>query len=356
MNNIYLQIPEFKPADAILSLVTVTGTSGSTPRKSGSSALFDQTGLISGTIGGGIIEKKVEQLAQAAMQSKSSGLFSFMLDKDISAQEEAICGGQMNILIDANPWLHEEVFKQIRHSIREGIPGVLITKVLQRNDKQVTINRFWSTGKGNGTDSGITAQSLEPKINELLLEGKQGNYLELSEPGEKQDISIFMELVLPPSRLIIAGAGHIGKALVHLCKLLDFEVTIIDEREGYANADNIPEADNLIVGDIGQAIGKMKLTQDTYIVIVTRGHKSDADALKNCIGSEVAYIGMIGSAKKIALMRQKFIDEGWASNEQWAKIHAPVGLPIHSESVQEIAVSIAAELVLERNNKNSGYD
>ena len=349
-------MPEEKPADATLTLVTVTGTSGSAPRKSGSSALFDQTGLISGTIGGGIIEKKVEYLAYAAIQSGASGLFSFMLDKDISAEEEAICGGQMNILIDADPWLHQTVFNQIRQSLRESVPGVLITRVTKRNDQQIVIDRFWDTGTGNGNVFPDSVKVMEAKIKELLAEGKQGDYIEVPYSGEKQDVHIFMELILPPSRLIIAGGGHIGKALAHLGKLLDFEVSVIDDRAEFANAANIPEADNLVVDDIGHAIGQMKLTKDTYIVIVTRGHKSDADALRNCIGSEVAYIGMIGSTKKIGLMKQKFIVEGWASNSQWAKIHAPVGLPIHSESVQEIAVSIAAELVLERNNKNSGYD
>jgi xanthine dehydrogenase accessory factor len=93
----------------------------------------------------------------------------------------------------------------------------------------------------------------------------------------------------------------------------------------------------------------------SYIVIVTRGHRQDAEALKPCFGSGAAYIGMIGSAAKVATMKQKFISEGWATEEQWDQVHTPIGLAIGSKSVQEIAVSIAAQLVQVRNSKIKNY-
>jgi len=90
-------------------------------------------------------------------------------------------------------------------------------------------------------------------------------------------------------------------------------------------------------------------TADTYWVIVTRGHSHDSEALKSCIQSNVAYIGMIGSARKISLIRDRFIEKGWATSSQFDRVHAPIGIDIQSKTVQEIAVSIAAELVLVRN-------
>jgi xanthine dehydrogenase accessory factor len=150
---------------------------------------------------------------------------------------------------------------------------------------------------------------------------------------------------------VIVGAGHIGRALAHLANLLDFEVTIIDDRSEFANSDNIPEADHIIVNDIGESLKKFKKNNDTYVVIVTRGHKDDAAALKPCIGSDLAYTGMIGSVNKIASMRVNFIESGWATAEQWDTVHTPVGLDIRSRTVEEIAVSIAAQLVLVRNSK-----
>jgi xanthine dehydrogenase accessory factor len=156
-------------------------------------------------------------------------------------------------------------------------------------------------------------------------------------------------------KLVIAGAGHVGKALSHLGRLLDFEVTVIDDRPEYANPANIPDADHLIVQDIGKAMRELDRGPDTYIVIVTRGHHHDGEALKPLIGSGAAYVGMIGSLHKVGVMKKRFLGEGWSTPEHWEEVYAPVGLAIGSQTVQEIAISIAAQLVAVR-NKNQTKD
>jgi xanthine dehydrogenase accessory factor len=134
--------------------------------------------------------------------------------------------------------------------------------------------------------------------------------------------------------------------------MLDFEITIIDDRAEFANASNIPLANHIIIDNIGKAIDMIEKGKDTYIVIVTRGHRDDGDALKACIGSGAAYIGMIGSKNKVELMRGEFIGNRWASEEQWNKIFAPVGIDIKSKTVEEIAVSIGAQLVKVKNERD----
>jgi xanthine dehydrogenase accessory factor len=187
----------------------------------------------------------------------------------------------------------------------------------------------------------------------LLSAGKSADYreLELTIPGEEPSSLFFLEPIFPPAHLVIAGAGHIGKALAHLGNRLDFEITVIDDRPEYANTENIPDADHILVKDIGEAMKEIKKGVNTYVVIVTRGHKDDAAALKSCIGTDLAYIGMIGSKNKIASMRMNFIEKGWATGNDWDQIHAPVGLDIKSQTVEEIAVSIAAQLIRVRNSK-----
>ena len=134
--------------------------------------------------------------------------------------------------------------------------------------------------------------------------------------------------------------------------MLEFEITVIDDRPEYSNKEKNPDADQIIVENIGKAIRKIPKTPETYIVIVTPGHKNDADALRQCIDSEVAYIGMIGSKRKISLMRKKFLEEEWATPSQFDRIHAPIGVEIQSKTVQEIAVSICAQLILIRHQKH----
>jgi xanthine dehydrogenase accessory factor len=284
---------------------------------------------------------------------KNSGYYHFNLDNDISNTEEAICGGEISVLVDANPADYSSVFAQIKISLSQCVPGVLITMVADYSKTSVKIERYWMSESFKPSVPKPLLEKIEPEIKKLISEKNPSGFVELKIDNiEKEPSSLFfLQPFFPPYQLIIAGAGHIGKALAHLGNLLDFEVTVIDDRPEFANPENIPEADHLIVNDIGNAMQEIRKGDNSYVVIVTRGHKDDASALKQCIGSNLAYTGMIGSRNKIAAMRKNFIENGWATSTQWDEIHAPVGLAIKSQSVEEIAVSIAAELVLVRNSK-----
>lgn len=217
----------------------------------------------------------------------------------------------------------------------------------------VPIQRFWSIGNERSAIHGDYNRVIEAEVQRLISAGNRGDYIELKIPllGEEQDVLFLLETVFPPAHLVIAVAGHIGKALSHIGKLLGFEVSVIDDRPEYANPENMPDADHIIVKEIGNAMEELKKTPDTFIVILTRGHQDDAKALKACIGSDITDIGMIGSKNKVALMRKDFIQHGWASSDDWDNIHAPISLDIDSNSVQEIAISIAAQMVLVKNCK-----
>jgi xanthine dehydrogenase accessory factor len=353
MKSIYLQILEQQSVFSSLVLATVTRTHGSTPQKPGSSALFCKKGLISGTVGGGIVEGKVQKAALDAILTKESAHFHFNLANDISSTEDAICGGQISVLVDANIINSIPVFEQIKLSMTKRIPCVLISMVTSFSDKTVLINRYCMSETYKPSIPEAFMDKIEPVVISLLSAANPSDYreLELIIPGEEPSSLFFLEPIFPPPLLIIAGAGHIGKALSHLGRMLDFEVTVIDDRQEYANSENIPYANHIIVKDIGKAMEELKKKEDTYVVIVTRGHKDDAAALKPCIGSDLAYIGMIGSKNKITSMRMNFIENGWATAKSWDEIHAPIGLEIKSLTVEEIAVSIAAQLILVRNSK-----
>jgi xanthine dehydrogenase accessory factor len=354
MKNIYLQISKIVQPASGLVLATVTGSRGSTPQKPGSSALFGKSGLMSGTVGGGMVENKVSEYAGKCLISGESAFLQFKLDSDVSRKEEPICGGTISILVDANPLNHLKVFKEMETSLAEGVPGVLVTMVKMSKVPQVLINRYWFTGTTRPSLPDHFMKEIEQQVNIILSSSAKSDYreMEIVNPGEEQSSTFFLEPVFLLPRLIIAGAGHIGKALSHLGGMLDFEVTVIDDRHEYANIEKLPDADHIIVKDIGEAIKEIPKDTDTYIVIVTRGHSDDAKALKPCFDSGAGYTGMIGSRSKIAKMREEFIMNKWATEDQWLKIYAPIGLEIGSKTVEEIAVSIAAQLVLVRSGKN----
>lgn len=336
-------------------LATIIESHGSAPQKSGSSALFNKKNLLEGTIGGGLVEHAVQEKAKDAVETKKSEYINYDLNHEIKDKNAAICGGGMCILLDATPEKHLPVFKDLATSLQTRIPGVLVTMTGNNDKNELVIDRFWITqNKLENIGEQFTGE-FKQKLQHLLKNASSGIFSEfLPVPSfQYKDKKVHLEWIVPPPRLIIAGAGHVGKALSHMGKLLDFEVTVWDDREQYANTKNLPDADHVLSGELNTTLGKLVPQADTFIVIVTRGHKEDAEVLKTFIHSKAAYIGMIGSHKKVARIKQQFLAEGWSTPEKWDSIYAPIGLDISSRTVQEIALSIAAQLVQVKQNRNN---
>jgi xanthine dehydrogenase accessory factor len=349
MKNLYARLlDELK--DKSLVLATIVSTKGSSPQVPGASALFSDKGLLTGTLGGGILEARAEEKALESLQSEKPSLDRFELYADITSEEEAICGGEATILFDAKPDDHEIIFQHMIRSLKNRMPGILVTQIQTMDEKIQKVSRSW---REKAEIFGEEAEKQDFPFREDIKNAFSRGfpvYLLGRETVDGEVKDVYLEPQYPLSRLVIAGAGHVGQAVAHIGHLLDFEITVIDDRPEFANKDIVPEADHIIVKDIGKAIDEIPKTEDTYFVIVTRGHSHDANALKACIGSDVAYIGMIGSGRKITLMREKFIDLGWATANQFDRVYAPIGIDIQSKTVQEIAVSIAAELAQVRNH------
>jgi len=325
-----------------ICLSTLVATRGSAPQPAGASAIFSEQGLLAGTLGGGIMEGDARKKASEAIRNRKHLLYEFHMDAQSTDEEGALCGGSATILLDPDPGKHLSCFQEMSASLEKGRPGWLVTIV--SNQEESTIRRSWmETDRLNISDLPAELQGIWPELERHLSSAmdKTTCILFTNETGE----ILFIEPVFPPPKLIIAGAGHIGKALSHLASLLDFEVTVIDDRPEFASRENLPDADHIIARHIGEAMSEIPKTGDTYIVIVTRGHHDDTAALKECIGHDLPYIGMIGSRKKVRKLKEQFIAEGWSTREQFERVHAPIGIGIGSLTIQEIALSIAAQLV-----------
>lgn len=333
--------------DKGLALATIIEASGSTPQVQGAMAIFAAHGLVAGTVGGGLLEGRVQAIAVECLGDKRARLAEFRLDADPADQEGAICGGSVSVLADPLLADAQPVFERAFQATRRRRPGVLLTVIHPLGGEFVHVAREWLPESDFSEPSRPYAKIIqESELGEILAAGKP-------KLSRYEDFSIFAEPVWPLPRLIIAGAGHVGKAVAHLGSLLDFEVTVIDDRQEFANKTNVPEADIIVVGEIAAAVREIPDSPDNYFVIVTRGHRHDAEALRSSIGRRAAYIGMIGSRTKIALMRREFLEKGWTTEEEWDRVRAPIGLEIRSKTVEEIAVSIAAELVLVRAGRKS---
>ena len=160
-------------------------------------------------------------------------------------------------------------------------------------------------------------------------------------------LEVFFEVLRPDARLIIAGAGYVAQALAHLATRLDFQIVVVDDRRDLADPHSFDEKVQLTFGDIPQTIRKLEPDESSWIVIVTRGHHLDKDALRAALETNAAYIGMIGSPSKVKHIFKDLLKEGIA-RERLAQVHAPIGLNLGAETPDEIALSIAAEMLMLR--------
>jgi xanthine dehydrogenase accessory factor len=160
-------------------------------------------------------------------------------------------------------------------------------------------------------------------------------------------LDIFVEPILPPSSLYIFGAGHVSINLYNIARSTGFEVTVIDDRETYANRERFPEAKEIIAEDFARAMARIDLNESAYVVIVTRGHRDDMRLLRWAVQTPARYIGMIGSKRKIITIFEELTKQGLAP-KLFERVHAPVGLDIGAITPEEIAVAITAELIAAR--------
>jgi xanthine dehydrogenase accessory factor len=159
------------------------------------------------------------------------------------------------------------------------------------------------------------------------------------------DVMLHIEVFKAKPQLFIIGAGHVGRALNNIASMLDFEITVIDDRDEWANEDRFPAASNILVKeDMSKALDDIEVGEDDFIVIATRGHSHDKEALSNALKKKARYVGMIGSEKKVEEVFRQLTGEG-VEKELLEKVRSPIGLDLGGETPEEIAVSIVAEIL-----------
>lgn len=275
-----------------VALCTVVSAQGSTPQVPGAAMVLREDMTTAGTLGGGCVEAEVRRLAFELLRANRADVLKFQLDHDYGWDDGLICGGTMQVAV------------ALFRSAEEARPVVEAAEALERN-----------------------ASVMVP--------------LRVEREGRSEEYRLHVEA---PAKLIIAGGGHVGAELARLAVGLDFRVTVIDDRTEFANAERLPPPIQPIEGDIEKTLREQELDAKTFVVIVTRGHKHDEQALHAVIESDAGYIGMIGSRRKVKVIFDDLAAHGVA-RERLSRVHAPVGLPIGAVTVPEIAVSILAQLI-----------
>ena len=263
--------------------------------------------------------------------------------------------------------MNQEVFAAVAEALERGEPAALVTIVSTTGSTPQRVGAkmlVFPDGRIVGTiGGGCYENDAFWKAREAITSRKpQLLHYELDDDFAQEtglicggQMSVYIEPVEPSPELYVIGAGHVGYQLAVMAQDLGFQVHVVDDREKFASRERFPKAAEVVTEDIPAWLARTTLPTHAYVVIVTRGHTNDLDALRALAPRELRYLGLIGSRAKVARISDQLLSEGMAP-EVLTAVHAPIGLDIGAVTPQEIAVSILSELIAVKHGKIKSRD
>jgi len=312
-------------------LATIIASTGSTPRGAGARMAMKSNESSIGTIGGGAVEYQIQQMAMEAFNYKRSQIKSFILSHDEKEDLGMICGGNVTIYIQYISTCDENarnLFSYGSGLFSQNVDSWFVTDITDENNCRMYIN---------------TMESVDENLpdNALELFTNRGVLIEIS--GKKY----YSEPLTKAERVYVFGGGHISRELTPLLSHLGFSCFVFDCLPEFSNRELFPAAAGIVLGDFDNISASVDITEKDYVVIMTRGHSFDFTVLAQALRLKPYYIGVIGSRAKFAAVSKKLHEQGF-SQEEIENVHTPIGIDIKADTPAEIAVSIAAELVMVR--------
>jgi len=350
VSSIYRRLAELSDAGRRFAVATVVRTQGSTPQVVGAKLVVtdDENERPKGTLGGGCVEADAILACRDILGGGVSTLRGYSLAEDLAWNTGLVCGGTMWILAEAGADAltiggrdHREVFTR---AIESG-PPVAVTTLLERRGRDLAFS-----GRAVVDAAGSIAGSLghserdRAAVTEATRQMPHGN-ARLVAMGETHDLLI--EPVTGKPRIVICGGGHVAQAIARQALLLDFDVTILEDRPEFADPARFGGAAHVLGGHIPDTLGSLDFGWSSYIVVATRGHKLDGDCVLAAVRTQARYIGLLGSRRKAVLIAEMLRTEG-VSDERIAAIRTPVGLDLGGRTPAEIALSVMAQITKER--------
>lgn len=325
-------------------LATILYKEGSAPREEGTKMIIKKDFSIIGTIGGGLFEASTIKLSKDVFEKKCSIVEYFNLSNKDSSSLGMVCGGKLKVLVeylDAENEKIMEMYKNIWNFKEQSIDFVLITKIGHTGIENYD-NEKWICTETNFYGN-------ENDEIQLILKNVRENFKNVKTSVFKlEEDKYLVEPVLNHETVYIFGAGHVSQKLAQLTKMVEFKTVVLDDRIEFANKQRFKNVDEVkVIHDFNNILNYIKIDKQSYIVIVTRGHAFDKEVLSQVLKTNAKYIGMMGSRTKTNYVYKKLMHEGY-TKEDLARVHAPIGLQIHADTPEEIAISIVSELIKER--------
>lgn len=322
MLTFYKQLAKLVEDNKSFVLATIIDRKGSAPRSVGASMAIFQDKSIIGTIGGGALEGQVQHFAPTLWHQRQSVIKEFKMTSPHAKERDMICGGVVEVLlhfIDANNNQTKTLFSQLLAGLQ--------------SNKKTTL--FYPLPNNENGDL-------------ILTSGNPSTLCDIPSIDKSQ---YWSQTIVVYPKAYIFGAGHVGQQLATILPFVHFDVTVIDDRPEYANPDILPpEVTVQAIQSLENLLDEVTIESESYIIIVTRGHLFDMAVLRQALTTQAYYVGMIGSQRKKQVIFNALLEDG-VPQQQLDSVHCPIGLSIGAETPEEIAVSIAAEMIAIRSKK-----
>ena len=333
-------------SESRVMLATIVATSGSTPASAFARMLLkDRCTASLGTVGGGCVEGDVLREARTLYESGRAAIMTFHLTED-HFESGMLCGGSFDVLIEPLSAEHIPLLENLSRLQEEGEDCVVATALggdgsirgkavfNRRGDgvKLISVGSYFSEGGGIGA-----LPDFRDRVSKVL-QRMETSRLPV-EGGE-----VVLEPVGGHPGLFIFGGGHVSRFVSRAAAMAGFRVTVVDDRPEFANSRRFPEAARTLAVEFSRAFNEVAVGRSGFIVIVTRGHRSDEEVLEQAVKTPAQYIGMIGSRTKVQQAFRNLEGRG-TDPETLRRVHAPIGIDIGATTAEEIGISIVAELI-----------
>jgi xanthine dehydrogenase accessory factor len=348
MREIYQRMAELEREGRRYAVCTVVRTVGSTPQVVGAKMIVDDLGRLTGTLGGGCVEGDAFDEAKRVLQTGETSLREYELTEELAWDTGLVCGGTMWIWIEPGERAltvgGREMLADLLVASTGGRPVALAT-LLEKKGREIEPAGRLVVETDGRTAGALGRTDLDMRARDAAVEALRQGTARVVTLGDEQELLI--EPVVAKPRLVVAGGGHVGLALARMASLLDYEVTVIDDRADFATRERFPEGVEVMNADMVQALETMPIGWNTFIVVATRGHKLDSHCLRAAVKTQARYVGLLGSRRKTILVERMLQGEG-VPEERLREVHAPIGLDLGGRTPAEIALAIMAELSAER--------
>lgn len=349
MENLYATMVSLLERNESFAVATLFDKTGSAPRSDGAKMMVRVDGSIAGTIGGGRLEAEAIGLAKEMIQARKTVVHSFNLTSKDAASSDMICGGVGEILIDfidASDGNNLKVYAEAADIMKRGKRGWLIT-ILGKPAADSGISRQQCLVKPDRSLVGEV--TCDPYLLEKLIAGPAKITLH-SEIFDDQ--RFLVEPLREGGTVYLFGAGHVSQKIAPLSESVGFRTVVMDDRADFANRERFPDPIEVRVIDSFKTLPQLEIDDNSYVVILTRGHLFDRHVLEQVLRRGAAYVGMIGSRNKRELIYEEMVSHGF-TREELSRVFCPIGTVIGAETPEELAVSIVGELIKVRAEKNA---